>query len=70
MKERRKKVNAYVWTIGTFYVVSQLFETITVCTHYEVLNNKIWNSIFLVKAEMIIVASLFSNTLIAIKVLP
>ena len=70
MKERQKKVDVYFWTTGIVYSVSQLFETIVVCIDYEVLNDRIWNYVFIVKAEMIIVASLFFNTLIAIKVLP
>ena len=43
MKERQKKVDVYFWTTGIFYSVSQLFETIVVCTDYKVLNDMIWN---------------------------
>ena len=52
MKERQKKVDVYFWTTGIVYSVSQLFETIVVCIDYEVLNDRIWNYVFIVKAEI------------------
>ena len=44
--------------------------TIVVCIDYNVLTYDAWNTMSLAKSEVIIVMSLFCNTMIAVKVLP
>ena len=71
IKKRLRRVRIYFGSMLVMISASQLFETIVVCTEYEnVLNSEVWQIIFLVKAQFVILVNLFFNTLIAIVVLP